>query len=100
MINHFIIRYERLEGEDVFHRVNPDSVGQYIGITDDKQTKKHPNGQYIFEGDIIKAWDTEINDWIIAPVMQRTDYYFYGVGSTLFDELTKIEVIGNLTDDV
>lgn len=31
----------------------PDSVGQYTGLRDSKRTAEHPEGQMIFEGDVV-----------------------------------------------
>lgn len=35
--------------------VDPATVGQYTGLKDSKRTEKYPEGQEIYEGDIIKA---------------------------------------------
>jgi hypothetical protein len=35
-------------------QVDPETVGQYIGLKDNKRTKEYPEGQMIFEGDISK----------------------------------------------
>jgi len=36
-------------------RVKPETVGQYTGLKDSKRTEEYPEGQEIYEGDIIKA---------------------------------------------
>lgn len=35
--------------------VDPETVGQYTGLRDCKRTKEYPEGQMIFEGDVIKV---------------------------------------------
>jgi len=35
--------------------VIPETVGQYTGVNDSKRTAEYPDGQPIYEGDIIKA---------------------------------------------
>lgn len=39
--------------------VRPETVGQWTGLTDNKRTKEYPNGQPVFEGDIIKFYNTD-----------------------------------------
>ena len=35
------------------YRVDPETVGQYTGLRDCKRTKEYPEGQMIFEGDVV-----------------------------------------------
>ena len=37
------------------YRVDPETVGQYIGEKDCKRTEEHPEGQEIFEGDDLRV---------------------------------------------
>lgn len=42
-----------------FTNILPETVGQWTGLTDNKRTKEYPNGQPVFEGDIIKFYNTD-----------------------------------------
>lgn len=42
-----------------FIKVLPETVGQWTGLADNKRTKEYPNGQPVFEGDIIKFYNTD-----------------------------------------
>lgn len=39
----------------VGYEVDPETVGQYTGLRDCKRTEEYPEGQMIFEGDVIKV---------------------------------------------
>ena len=42
-------------GEPRFTNIDPATVGQYTGLKDSKRTEEYPEGQKIYEGDIVKA---------------------------------------------
>lgn len=44
--------YSQSNGE--IFLVDPETVGQYTSLRDSKRTKEYPNGQEIYEGDILK----------------------------------------------
>ena len=87
----------------LWFRVDPNTVGQYIGLTD-------RNGQKIFEGDIMEgpchsAWRHDTQRCVVAYGRYGfecrhhidgldSDYYTYKV---LFSR--KVEVIGNIHDN-
>lgn len=79
-----------------YDAVNPETVGQYTGLTD-------KNGTKIFEGDIVKYGDTVHN--VVFEQRNGTAYFglVYSTLETLsfgyYQDLKQIEVIGNIYDN-
>lgn len=93
-----------------YHEVIPETVGQSTGLKDKKRTKEFPEGQEIYEGDIVKHPDTEqckySDMWIVeyepgAWIQQRVGKGLrWPPGGDPYEKVEwdwyNIEVIGNI----
>lgn len=95
---HFIFKNKTFE-------VDPETVGQYTGITDD-------NGKKIFEGDILGVTNDDPDYDYITKVyfecntlcvdVEGQDYNYTSIGFAVDiwnDECDRVEVIGNIYDN-
>lgn len=88
------------------YRVDPETVGQYTGVRDCKRTEEYPDGQMIFEGDVVLC-DRHINDEFDKKTFfVREIYPISGlIGESLSgneirgDDWEFAEVIGNIHDN-
>ena len=97
---HFIFQNKAFEFE-----VDPETVGQYTGITDDNEKK-------IFEGDILGVTNDDPDYDYITKVyldcdtlcvdVQGQDYDYTSIGFAIEiwdDECDQVEIIGNIYDN-
>lgn len=76
--------------------VIPETVGQYTGLRDCKRTEEYPEGQKIFEGDIVKLWGqspyfVEFKNGGFEPFVVK--------GWECEVDAEQYEVIGNIQDN-
>ena len=99
------------EEQGGYIEVDPETVGQYIGLRDCKRRKEYPEGQMIFEGDIcrFREWNNGDMCWVGKVHYEHQQFVISGgknkecdspftlVMSRFISE--NIEVIGNIHDN-
>lgn len=80
---------------DELYEIDPKTVGQFTGLTD--------NSKKIFEGDIVKAWNTmhDRGEFFTVRWAEQNGFYFADDCETNWhhDHLDQIEIIGNAFDN-
>ncbi len=107
---------KKIVNSDDFYEVIPETVGQYTGLHDSKRTKEYPEGQDIYEGDIVhmievgkdfcREYITDIKweDCCFCMKSEKMDDYdtFLGAWSGNLENtypLFEMTVIGNIYDN-
>ena len=97
-INEACIYFYAADGEKCLWGVDPESVGEYTGIHDSKRTEEYPEGQPIYEGDILLD-----SGEYHSPVMWSAEYAGWFVqtydGPEPLYELAEIFVVGNIYEN-
>lgn len=105
-------RFHYIQDENSFVRVDPDTVGQYVG-------EKDKDGNRIFEGDVVEcvSWNEYFSDpttgKVMEPFRRRMEVVFMAGGFKLVEHLPQpckdnvwnmivegdLTVIGNIYDN-
>lgn len=91
--------------------VDPETVGQYTGLRDCKRTAEYPEGQMIFEGDIVLEldggmdgiprkvlWDEDCMEFK-CPLVKNHWAYGDNACPLWMTQSGSVEIIGNIHDN-
>ena len=86
--------------------VDPATVGQYVGLKDSKRTKEYPEGQEIYEGDIVECvYDGVLNTHVAIYDISELGFKAtngkenYGGNFEYLPCCEEVIVIGNVHDN-
>lgn len=83
-----------LTDKGVIYNVDPLTLGQYTGLKDKKRTKEYPDGQEIYEGDIVKDNEGYTTDVGLSEGV----FFIQNIPSRPLREFV-VEVVGNIYDN-
>ena len=100
------ISYRDQEYSEIVNTVEviPETVGQYTGLRDCKRTAEYPEGQMIFEGDIVTIPDSK-KLGLPAPIHYDCERATFEVSRSGYNPLSLVDarefydVIGNIHDN-
>ena len=86
--------------ENHFIEIDPETIGQFTGLYDKKRTTEYPNGQPIYEGDIVMSveYDRKIVKDVVSYNHSYGTYRPFGTG---IEDLAGEDctVIGNIYEN-
>lgn len=108
-----IIDTKKGPSEGMWFEVDPATVGQYTGLKDCKRTEECPDGQEIYEGDIVNRltndavfetgvvqWSDYLSSWLIECINTDGRLILAAPGTIKGSgEVRSYEIIGNIYEN-